>query len=175
MDLSRSNFLRASTRAATGTAIGGLVGLGAALGPATAQAQELRIKDAKTIPSVCPFCWVGCATLVHTVNGHIINIEGDPRTPIMRGLSIPRGRRSINYTTTPIATHRSCTAPPGRRRGRSGTSIAPWIASPTWSKRRETKRSSNTCPMARWSIARPPFSRWAAPRWATSGTMFSRS
>jgi TAT (twin-arginine translocation) pathway signal sequence len=38
MDLSRRDFLRASTSAAAGTAIGGLVGLGATLGPATAGA-----------------------------------------------------------------------------------------------------------------------------------------
>ena len=91
MDLSRRDFLRASTSAATGTAIGGLVGLGATLGPATARAQELRIKDAKAVPSVCPYCSVGCATLVHTVNGRILNIEGDPRSPHNEGTLCPKG------------------------------------------------------------------------------------
>jgi formate dehydrogenase major subunit len=91
MDLSRRDFLRASTGAAAGTAVGGLVGLGATLGPATARAQELRIKDAKAVPSVCPYCSVGCATLVHTVNGHIINIEGDPRSPHNEGTLCPKG------------------------------------------------------------------------------------
>jgi formate dehydrogenase major subunit len=91
MDLSRRDFLRASTSAATGTAIGGLVGLGATLGPATARAQELRIKDAKAVPSVCPYCSVGCATLVHTVNGRIVNIEGDPRSPHNEGTLCPKG------------------------------------------------------------------------------------
>jgi formate dehydrogenase major subunit len=91
MDLSRRDFLRASTSAATGTAIGGLVGLGATLGPATARAQELRIKDAKAVPSVCPYCSVGCATLVYTVNGRIINIEGDPRSPHNEGTLCPKG------------------------------------------------------------------------------------
>jgi formate dehydrogenase major subunit len=91
MDLSRRDFLRASTSAATGTAIGGLIGLGATLGPATARAQELRIKDAKAVPSVCPYCSVGCATLVYTVNGRIINIEGDPRSPHNEGTLCPKG------------------------------------------------------------------------------------
>ena len=91
MDLSRRDFLRASTGTAAGTAIGGLVGLGATLGPATARAQELRIKDAKAVPSVCPYCSVGCATLVHTVNGRIINIEGDPRSPHNEGTLCPKG------------------------------------------------------------------------------------
>ncbi len=91
MELSRRDFLHASTSAAAGTAIGGLVGLGATLGPATARAQELRIKDAKTVPSVCPYCSVGCATLVYTVNDHIINIEGDPRSPHSEGTLCPKG------------------------------------------------------------------------------------
>jgi formate dehydrogenase major subunit len=91
MDLSRRDFLRASTGAAAGTAIGGLVGLGATLGPATARAQELRIKDAKVVPSVCPYCSVGCATLVHTVDGRIVNIEGDPRSPHNEGTLCPKG------------------------------------------------------------------------------------
>jgi formate dehydrogenase major subunit len=91
MDLSRRDFLRASTGTAAGTAIGGLIGLGATLGPATARAQELRIKDAKAVPSVCPYCSVGCATLVHTVNGRIINIEGDPRSPHNEGTLCPKG------------------------------------------------------------------------------------
>jgi formate dehydrogenase major subunit len=91
MDLSRRDFLRTSTGATAGTAIGGLIGLGAALGPAAARAQELRIKDAKTVPSVCPYCSVGCATLVHTVDGRIINIEGDPRSPHNEGTLCPKG------------------------------------------------------------------------------------
>jgi len=91
MDLSRRDFLRSSTTAAAGTAIGGLVGLGVTLGPATARAQELRIKDAKAVPSVCPYCSVGCATLIHTVNGRIVNIEGDPRSPHNEGTLCPKG------------------------------------------------------------------------------------
>ena len=69
MDLSRRDFLKTSGSTFTGTALGGLAGVGASLAPALAQAQELRIKHAKAIPSVCPYCSVGCATLVHAVEG----------------------------------------------------------------------------------------------------------
>jgi formate dehydrogenase major subunit len=91
MDFSRRDFLRASTGAVAGTAVGSLVGLGVNLGPTTARAQELRIKDARAVPSVCPYCSVGCATLVHTVNGRIVNIEGDPRSPHNEGTLCPKG------------------------------------------------------------------------------------
>jgi len=91
MDLSRRDFLKTSGSAFTGTALGGLVGVGASLAPTLAQAQELRIKHAKAIPSVCPYCSVGCATLVHTVEGRIVNIEGDPRSPHNEGTLCPKG------------------------------------------------------------------------------------
>lgn len=91
MDLSRRDFLRVSSGAVAGTALGGLVGLGANLGPTIARAQELRIKNAKATPSVCPYCAVGCGTLVHTVNGQVVNIEGDPRSPINEGTLCPKG------------------------------------------------------------------------------------
>ena len=89
--LSRRNLLRAAGGAATGTALGGLLGVGADLGPATARAQELRIQEAKTTPSVCPYCSVGYATLVHTIAGKIVNIEGDPRSPVNEGTLCPKG------------------------------------------------------------------------------------
>jgi formate dehydrogenase major subunit len=90
-EISRRGFLQISTAAAAGTALGGLAGLGASLAPAVAQAQELRIKQAKAVPSVCPYCSVGCATLIHTADGKILNIEGDPRSPHNEGTLCPKG------------------------------------------------------------------------------------
>ena len=91
MDVTRRDFLRLSTATAGGTAVGGLAGLGASLAPALARAQALRIKDAKVTPSICPYCSVGCATLVHTVEDRIVNIEGDARSPFNEGTLCPKG------------------------------------------------------------------------------------
>jgi formate dehydrogenase major subunit len=91
VSLSRRDFLRAAGAAASGTALGSLVGLGADLRPVVARAQELRIKDARAVPSICPYCSVGCATLVHTIDGKIVNIEGDPRSPYSEGTLCPKG------------------------------------------------------------------------------------
>jgi formate dehydrogenase major subunit len=92
MPLSRREFLRSTAAGiGPGNALASLVGLGASLAPATARAQQLRIKDAKTTPSVCPYCSVGCATLVHTIDGEIVNIEGDPRSPHSEGCLCPKG------------------------------------------------------------------------------------
>jgi formate dehydrogenase major subunit len=91
MEVSRRDFLRLSVAAGTGTALSGLVGSGVNLAPTVARAQELRIKGAKTTPSLCPYCSVGCATLVSTIDGKIVNIEGDPRSPHNEGTLCPKG------------------------------------------------------------------------------------
>jgi formate dehydrogenase major subunit len=92
MPLSRREFVRTSAAGiGSGTALGSLLGLGANLAPATARAQELRIREAKATPSVCPYCSVGCATIVHTVGNEIVNIEGDPRSPHNEGTLCPKG------------------------------------------------------------------------------------
>ena len=80
-----------SRREFASTALGSLIGFGASLAPATARAQALRVQAAKATPSLCPYCSVGCATIVHTIDGEIVNIEGDPRSPHNEGTLCPKG------------------------------------------------------------------------------------
>ena len=91
----RRDFLKGAGIAAAGTAIGGLVALGADLAPKVAHAQEARIKQAKAYPSVCPYCAVGCGTLVYATGAgpdrKIINIEGNPESPVNYGDLCPKG------------------------------------------------------------------------------------
>ena len=101
MEVTRRTFLLGSAAAAGGTALGGLVGSGVSLGPVVAEAQELRIKDAKVTPSVCPYCSVGCGTLGHTVDGQIVNIEGDPRSPHNEGTLCPKGAAIFQLHVNP--------------------------------------------------------------------------
>jgi len=101
MELGRRDFLRLSVAAGTGTALSGLVGSGVNLSPTVARAQELRIKGAKTTPSICPYCSVGCATLVNTVDGKIVNIEGDPRSPHNEGTLCPKGAAIFQLHVNP--------------------------------------------------------------------------
>jgi formate dehydrogenase major subunit len=99
MEISRRNLFRLAGGGAT--ALGGLVASGVNLAPVRVQAQELRISSAKVTPSVCPFCAVGCATLVHTVNGQIVNIEGDPRSPHNEGTLCPKGAATFQLHINP--------------------------------------------------------------------------
>jgi formate dehydrogenase major subunit len=91
VSLTRRALLGRSVVAATGTALGGLLGLGVDLRPAAARSAQLRIQAAKAYPSVCPYCAVGCDTVIHTVDGQIVNIEGDVRSPVNQGNLCPKG------------------------------------------------------------------------------------
>jgi formate dehydrogenase major subunit len=101
MAISRRDILRLSVAGGTGTAIGGLIGSGVNLRSVVVQAQELRIAKAKVTPSVCPFCSVGCATLVHTIDGQIVNIEGDSRSPHNEGTLCPKGAATFQLHINP--------------------------------------------------------------------------
>lgn len=91
MAVSRRGFLKISGAAAAGTALGGVAGLGLQPKQAYAAAQALRIQNTKVHPSVCPYCAVGCGTLVHVANGQIVNIEGNPDSPVNQGNLCPKG------------------------------------------------------------------------------------
>jgi formate dehydrogenase major subunit len=101
MEISRRDVLRLSVAGGGGTALGGLIASGVNLAPLVAQAQELRIAKAKVTPSVCPFCSVGCATLVHTIDGQIVNIEGDSRSPHNEGTLCPKGAATFQLHINP--------------------------------------------------------------------------
>jgi formate dehydrogenase major subunit len=116
MSLSRREFLRVSAAGiGPGTALGSLLGLGASLAPATARAQQLRIKDAKATPSLCPYCSVGCATIVTTIGGEIANIEGDPRSPHSEGCLCPKGAATYQLHKNPNRATKVLYRKPGAR------------------------------------------------------------
>jgi formate dehydrogenase major subunit len=71
------------------------------LAPATVRAQQLRIRNAKATPSVCPYCSVGCAMIVHTVGNEIVNIEGDKRSPHNEGCLCPKGAATYQLHKNP--------------------------------------------------------------------------
>jgi formate dehydrogenase major subunit len=52
-----------------------------AVSPST-KAAEARIGGLKVTESVCPYCAVGCGQVVYTRGGKLIDIEGNPRSPI---------------------------------------------------------------------------------------------
>jgi formate dehydrogenase major subunit len=60
-----------------------------------------RIRDAKVVHSVCPYCAVGCSLNVYVKDGRVIDIEGDPNSPINHGTLCPKGSATFQYTVNP--------------------------------------------------------------------------
>src|ERR1700694_823974 len=61
-----------------------------------------RIRDAdKVVASVCPYCAVGCSQLVYVKNKRIIDIEGNPASPINEGTLCPKGAATYQYVVNP--------------------------------------------------------------------------
>lgn len=53
----------------------------------------------KVVSSVCPYCGVGCGQLVYVKDNKIIDIEGDPRSPISNGCLCPKGAATFQLVT----------------------------------------------------------------------------
>ena len=47
-------------------------------GSAEANERENRIKGLKPTTTICPYCAVGCGMIVHSRDGTVVNVEGDP-------------------------------------------------------------------------------------------------
>jgi formate dehydrogenase major subunit len=51
--------------------------------------------------SVCPYCAVGCGQQVYVKDEKVVQIEGDPHSPISRGRLCPKGSASKQLVTGP--------------------------------------------------------------------------
>jgi formate dehydrogenase major subunit len=62
--------------------------------------QRPRVATAdQVVKSICPFCAVGCGQNVYVKDGKVIQIEGDPDSPVSRGRLCPKGSASLQLTT----------------------------------------------------------------------------
>jgi formate dehydrogenase major subunit len=60
-----------------------------------------RIAGLEVTESVCPYCAVGCSQVVYTRDGALIDIEGNPRSPINQGTLCPKGSASRQLVQQP--------------------------------------------------------------------------
>jgi formate dehydrogenase major subunit len=110
----RRDFLRLS--ATGGFSLGGLLALG---GDLRAAQQEVRSRfkfaNTREVPSVCPYCAVGCSQLVSVRGGKIVNIEGNPDSPINRGTLCPKGAATFQLVVNPNRVTKVWYRAPGAR------------------------------------------------------------
>jgi formate dehydrogenase major subunit len=64
-------------------------------------AKRSRLHGADVTPSVCPYCAVGCGQLIYSKDGKVIDIEGNPDSPINEGTLCPKGADSFQLVENP--------------------------------------------------------------------------
>jgi formate dehydrogenase major subunit len=78
------------------------LGLGRAAQSRTSEQLTPRTKTAdKVVQSICPYCAVGCGQKVYVKDEHVVQIEGDPDSPISRGRLCPKGAASEKLVNSP--------------------------------------------------------------------------
>jgi len=79
------------------------LGRGSAVRSARTEQLVARTETADRVArSVCPYCAVGCGQKVYVKDEKVIQIEGDPDSPISRGRLCPKGSASKNLVTSPL-------------------------------------------------------------------------
>ncbi len=76
-------------------------GMGEGAASKETKAAGSRIAGLKVTESVCPYCAVGCGQLVYTRDGELVDIEGNPRSPINQGTLCPKGSASRQLIKQP--------------------------------------------------------------------------
>src|SRR5258708_7884200 len=100
-EVSRRDFLKIG---AASTAAVGASALGFDLAEARTVQLGLRIANAQEKHSVCPYCAVGCSLVAYTRQTpdgktQLLQIEGDPNSPVNEGRLCPKGATAMQLAT----------------------------------------------------------------------------
>src|SRR5438552_1289510 len=104
-EATRREFLKLGAAGTAGLALVPLANpLGFDIRAAKKRAFEMRIAGAKEVHSICPYCAVGCALIAYTkeVGGktQLLQIEGDPDSPVNEGRLCPKGATAMQLATS---------------------------------------------------------------------------
>jgi formate dehydrogenase major subunit len=115
MTVTRREFLNRSGLTGAGTPLIALTALGATQDTVRAATvpQTWKIRETKVVPSICPYCAVGCGLLLHVRDGALVNVEGNPDSPINRGNLCPKGAASFQLTVNPERQRKALYRRPG--------------------------------------------------------------
>ena len=74
----------------------------AAQSKGSARLEARTARADKVVQSICPYCAVGCGQKVYVKDDKVIQIEGDPDSPVSRGRLCPKGAASEQYVNSPL-------------------------------------------------------------------------
>ena len=105
---SRRTFLKLTGIGSAGMAATQLAGLGFNLAFAKERAARRKLSGTTQTASICPYCAVGCGTIVasakdqRTGETRIVNIEGNPDSPISTGSLCPKGSATFQLAVNDL-------------------------------------------------------------------------
>ena len=73
----------------------------AARSPRTAALQPRTRTADRVVQSVCPYCAVGCGQVAYTRGGELVDVEGNPNSPINQGTLCPKGSATRQLVQQP--------------------------------------------------------------------------
>ena len=83
------------------------LGLGQAAKSARSETLTARTATAdRVVASICPYCAVGCGQKVYVKDERVVQIEGDPDSPVSRGRLCPKGSASEQLVNSPLREYR---------------------------------------------------------------------
>jgi formate dehydrogenase major subunit len=102
LQVTRRDFLKVGAGAG---AAAGVTALGFDVAVAAQVKQSFRIEGAKEVHSLCPYCAVGCSIVAYTkreASGktRLLQIEGDPDSPINEGRLCPKGATAMQLAVS---------------------------------------------------------------------------
>ena len=81
---------------------GDLLGRGPAVTSERTRTVAPRTSTAdRVVQSVCPYCAVGCGQRIYVKDEKVVQIEGDPDSPVSRGRLCPKGSASEQLVNSP--------------------------------------------------------------------------
>jgi formate dehydrogenase major subunit len=81
---------------------GDVLGRGPAVTSERTRAIAPRTSTAdRVVQSVCPYCAVGCGQRIYVKRVEVVQIEGDPDSPVSRGRLCPKGSASEQLVNSP--------------------------------------------------------------------------
>jgi formate dehydrogenase major subunit len=113
--------------AGSGALLAAGLGFDVAFAESTKVKQNLRIAGAKEAHSVCPYCAVGCSLVAYTRQKsdgsvELLQIEGDPDSPVNEGRLCPKGATAMQLAISP----RRVQSPQYRAPGATGWKSVSW-------------------------------------------------
>ena len=176
-----------SARQRAGSPPAGCSASASTCGPPRRRPRRFKFAHTREVPSVCPYCAVGCGQLVSVRDGADRQHRGQPRQPDQPRHALPQGRGHLPARRQPEPRRpRSGIARPARPTGtRRRRSTGPWTGSPSGSRQtrdatftRDLERRRTRDGQAGREAGQPlrrRSPRSAGRRWTTSGTTSSSS